>query len=765
MADTYYQPEDEWWQPAPDYVPPRNGQPAQITVRANPGQPDGVAGLVNNSMTPAPPQNPLQLLTQGQGEPAPQNALEQRGVIDKLLGLSGPRYQLWPEKMVRSAVTAPGEAYQTGMMTTTDPYGRVTNRQPMFDPETLRATMPVIERALDVGGAAIGGGMPMAVKGALGSAGGKLIQTANEAPAFYSGVERALEGVNQKTATGEQWLNTLRNRPGVKPEELEWTGIDDFLASKAGEKISKDDVVKYMAEHRTEIKEIEKTGKDVDAIIDSDEAFDAAMARTPRRRGESEDAWMDRVYEAAHEVANEPSATKYSQYQLPGGENYRELLLTLPEKQNNNFKTIKSDADHLWRTVGAGENDRFGFSSEAKATEAGNKSLGETPKQYVSSHWDEPNIVAHVRMNDRQIPGVGKSLHLEEVQSDWHQAGKKQGYKGVDEPSVSEVRGFPGQYEVRSKSGEHLAGPFASKQLAEQGWKRMSEISKQNSVPDAPFKSTWADLALKRAISKAAREGYDSISWTPGEQQAARYDLSKQVQSIQAQKVQDGTFHLSYMPKDGNVAKTMGTNVPKDKIAELVGKDLAEKILNQEPNKHIYDGLDLKVGGEGMKAFYDKMLVDKANKLAKSMGGKVEWKKVSNPDEYFAIPPSSHKASIGDPQGAMGMGDPDVVAGRDQLVGIYSDGFWNRNELKSKATKLIDEYSKHSVLTKDGKYHYFDDAKAAQDFIDSHTISVPVLKLTDKMKEAAGVGFPLYMQGLPFSFTPVDYDPFKDNKK
>jgi hypothetical protein len=46
---------------------------------------------------------------------------------------------------------------------------------------------------------------------------------------------------------------------------------------------------------------------------------------------------------------------------------------------------------------------------------------------YKSSHWDEPNILAHVRMNDRTIDGK-KSLHLEEIQSDWHQQGRDKGY-------------------------------------------------------------------------------------------------------------------------------------------------------------------------------------------------------------------------------------------------------------------------------------------------------------------------------------------------
>ena len=44
---------------------------------------------------------------------------------------------------------------------------------------------------------------------------------------------------------------------------------------------------------------------------------------------------------------------------------------------------------------------------------------------YRSSHWDEPNVLAHIRMNDRNIDGK-KSLHLEEIQSDWMQSHRKE---------------------------------------------------------------------------------------------------------------------------------------------------------------------------------------------------------------------------------------------------------------------------------------------------------------------------------------------------
>ena len=50
---------------------------------------------------------------------------------------------------------------------------------------------------------------------------------------------------------------------------------------------------------------------------------------------------------------------------------------------------------------------------------------------YKSSHWDEPNVLYHVRKQDTVIDGE-KTLLVEEIQSDWHQDGRKKGYQGVD---------------------------------------------------------------------------------------------------------------------------------------------------------------------------------------------------------------------------------------------------------------------------------------------------------------------------------------------
>lgn len=82
--------------------------------------------------------------------------------------------------------------------------------------------------------------------------------------------------------------------------------------------------------------------------------------------------------------------------------------------------------------------------------------------------------------------------------------------------------------------------------------------------------------------------------------------------------------------KDGIITRGDGEG---KHLSEAVGKDMAEKLLDASGNKK-FSGLDLKVGGEGMKSFYDKMMVKTANKFAKKYGQKVEVKPMWTAEAY-----------------------------------------------------------------------------------------------------------------------------------
>lgn len=300
-----------------------------------------------------------------------------------------------------------------------------------------------------------------------------LYQSNPVAKPFFSALSRSVDALKQERWNGDQLLNTLKKTPGIKPEEIAWTGLDEYLTGKKS--VTREEVRTYLEENQIKVQEISNTGEH----------------------------------------------TQYSSYTTPGGENYRELLLTLPD----------------------------------------------LVARYRSSHFDEPNILAHVRFNERTGVDGERILHIEEVQSDWHQARRE---------------GKP--------------------------------------VPDAPFAKTWQELALRRMLRWAAEENFDRLTWTTGEQQAERYDLSKKMSEV-SYRSEGGQYDIA--GKDVNGQEHSFGAFTEKQLPDALGKELARKIMNHGQQQGTFKGADLKSGGEGMKGFYDKMLPDFLNKFGKKFEAKV----------------------------------------------------------------------------------------------------------------------------------------------
>lgn len=450
---------------------------------------------------------------------------------------------------------------------------------------------------------------------------------AKSAEPFYSQVERTIANASQKKMHGEQWANWLKNQPGVKPDELQYTGIDKWLREQSKTKpgqnspprlISKDEVLDYLKDNKVAVNDVVKSN--------------------------------DLVPEG---VMQDP--TRYHGYQLPGGENYREHLLTLPKKEFPMWK--KADSDELQALIAkdekslSGRGPKFTAADEARYNELraqlkehqnARDAHDKVNPEYKSSHWDEPNVLAHVRTNDRDVGGK-PSLHIEEIQSDWHQQGRKQGYKeeipaAERLAALDKLHGIEAQMNNMVRQGKHVVPDESSgykgmvktapeyAALQEQKSELMRRL-KGEGIPDAPFKTAWPELALKRMIRMAAEEGKTRISWTPGEAQAARYDLSKHYDSLELTHNRDGVGELS-MARTGGAPRIDKLQIKsKDDLVNAVGKDLADKLYEQgykNNGRASLEGVDLKVGGEGMKGFYDQMLPKMVERLGKAHGVKVQ---------------------------------------------------------------------------------------------------------------------------------------------
>jgi hypothetical protein len=338
--------------------------------------------------------------------------------------------------------------------------------------------------------------------------------------------------------------------------------------------------------------------------------------------------------------------TKFGQYQLPGGENYRELLLTMPNKSvtqaTERAAELKNKYDGYQRRMLdirsmypglanrppeiQSEFENLLKISSDTANEMRNIRQASSAEAYKSSHFPEtPNILAHLRVNDRVDADGKKMLLIEEVQSDWHQAGRDKGYE------TKELKNALEEYERLSRKYASNNGKLPPDELA-----RIKELQpivsgKAGGVPDAPFKDTWYQLALKRAIQHAAENGYDRIGLTTGSQQAKRFDLSQQIGQINARPTPDGKIALEAMTPDMG-SQVFNKVVNANELDGIVGKEIAEKIKNQIEYPKSFDdrgksvelsGLDLQVGGEGMKKYYDEIYPKFLDKYGKKWGAKV----------------------------------------------------------------------------------------------------------------------------------------------
>jgi hypothetical protein len=361
----------------------------------------------------------------------------------------------------------------------------------------------------------------------------------------------------------------------------------------------------------------------------------------------SEDLWIPEDSQEQYNPNDEHSVTKFGSYTLPGGQNYREMLLQLPDRMP------AKESFEQWRERVARESgmpvedtpeERRNYQSDSFIHQQNVYQQG--ARNFTASHWDEPNVVGHVRFNDRQGPNGERLLHLEELQSDWHQKGRTQGYRG-ETKTLEDAKKFFGISDAAWQSmPQSQRQSYFDEMNSNEDYIRRG---KRDMVPDAPFKKTWPELLMKRMVRYAAENGYDGVSWTPGEEQASRYDLSKQVDKISYHSPDGGkTWNwsarqkISRGPGQGPAGAwnemASGNGQTASQVADHLGKDIAQKMQGSvgresgaPENSGELSGLDLKVGGEGMKGFYDKIVPDLANKLGKQFGAKVGETKIDVP--------------------------------------------------------------------------------------------------------------------------------------
>jgi hypothetical protein len=457
--------------------------------------------------------------------------------------------------------------------------------------------------------------------GALNKA-AKAGETVKKAAPFYSAVDEAMSNLKRPKGTGIEFLTEVLKQPGVKKAEIADRKLEE--AFKAKGKMTKEEAQNILARNPPP-KLQERVLEDL-SDTQRQEIIDDNMMRY------GYDLYNDVPRERMRQWENEieGDAIKYGDYQTPGGENYREILLKLPQESE---KIAKADKKlKLFETAYERDPTQQNY-AQMKMAELELDVAKKTSTNYKSQHWDDPNVLAHIRVQDRKGANGEKILHVEEIQSDWHQAGRKKGYGPQLEEQYRAYYTTPDGQQVDIGFGKTPEEVERMTQAA--GWNKMPvkiETEKTvrqigEGVPDAPFKKNWHELAMKRLLNYAADNGYDSIAITPGAEQAKRYSLAKQLDEVQ---FDPNTGYLSGRDHDGKLVVAQ-KGVTAENLEDYIGKEGAQKILQtpvDEVGQHTLRGADLEVGGEGMKGFYDKMLPDYLNNYGKPYGAQVEMNNV-----------------------------------------------------------------------------------------------------------------------------------------
>jgi hypothetical protein len=451
--------------------------------------------------------------------------------------------------------------------------------------------------------------------------GGLGAKAAKKTAPFYSAVDETLANLKRNKGTGAEFLTEVMKTKGVKPAEIADRKLEQAFKGKG--KMTKEEAQQVLADnpppqvgerHLTEISDYERE-KMLDERLETS-GYDY-MGEVPARRLRE---WNEEIDE---------DLEKYGDYKTAGGQNYREILLKLP----------KSDTSK-------GDNN------------------------YWSTHFlQDPNVLAHMRVQDRKGANGEKILQVEEIQSDWHQTGRKKGYKPDDYVEQSNAlekefndlvikrtdlqkQAISAKYygtgeEVQALTDEANSITPKLMRLQEQRDNMQNVIN--YGVPDAPFKKNWHELAMKRLLNYAAENGYDSIAISPGAEQFRRYGSER----IDWKKSDDGwtvgakeqfgggygNEDIENLARDRGILLERGGDPVKTKedlhriMSIVMRRDNTKEQIDKLTNR-VWDRMQTEPEGtslprkEGMEGFYDKMLTDYLNTFGDKYGAKVEMNSI-----------------------------------------------------------------------------------------------------------------------------------------
>jgi hypothetical protein len=400
-------------------------------------------------------------------------------------------------------------------------------------------------------------------------------QIVAHAKAFFSKLQQVTS--DKFTGMKAQGVENFLLKQGVKKTEIEATGVREWLAAMMPtDKVTREQLADFVRANTVAFEDVVLgEPSDPPPIIEKGGLFWASDGKGNPAFG----GWDTRE-EAEENIKTHKFVSKtpgFAQYTEPGAEpgSYREMFVTAPGQESTKKKLDTVSRDDI-------AVEKYG-SPYAELSE----------EQQISVNRD-------FYARDETLPPEQRSSTWQDGHSE---------YQDIKNPIVrirfNEVTDTEGRKILRI---EEMQGPSPENQA------KMPSYLKDNIY----------QAGVKRILAYAKENGFDGVAlatkpgMSAGETQADRYSLEKQIKSLDYEKTdingEEDAVLLTMTDLSGDEHKEI---FPTRKLESVVGKEIARKIIDSDTATGTISGVDLKVGGEGLKKLYDNDLPN----IFKAWGG------------------------------------------------------------------------------------------------------------------------------------------------
>lgn len=369
---------------------------------------------------------------------------------------------------------------------------------------------------------------------------------------FYSKMERSIVDNPQGRMPANQWRKYFQKQ-GVKPDELKFTGIDDFLNKMGDAQVTREEMLAFAERGRL----------DPNIIVRGDPNKDDLGSAMRRDLMEYGARWPEIQYDLAGDgqrprLERPDYDTKFRNVAMIEGPMYREYQINLPEER-----------------------------------------LGRM--QY--GHWPRrENTMMHLRTTAREDAAGNPVFFIDEIQSDWHQQGRQRGYdtqermmerdaiEGQLAPLAEQTQVLDQQIQDAYEAAIDLPeGPEKDRYWdqymdlrneKDEVRSAMMELERvkptRTGIPEAPFRSSWFDMGTKFAIDEAIKRGDEYVAFPTGDYLKDAYEADLYVESMYYDPVDDEIVFDDHARIDVDEAEELGVRPELIQQARDAAVDLEE---------------------------------------------------------------------------------------------------------------------------------------------------------------------------------------------